>query len=229
MSPNESTTSAPIALPPKRERRKHARPGELLEAALHVFVDQGFGAAKVEEIASRAGVSKGTLFLYFASKEELFKAVVRDTIVGQLSQFQAAVDTFQGPTPELMRTMVHAWWQRSHANGSTGIAKLMLSEGKHFPELANFYRTEVIDPARDLIGRLLARGIARGEFRAIHPTYGPYTLLSSMIFLALWHHAPGLSSPQDGPPSAEAYLDTLLDAYLGGVLVRHTQAIPIDN
>ena len=140
MSPNESPTSAPIALPPKRERRKHARPGELLEAALHVFVDQGFGAAKVEEIASRAGVSKGTLFLYFASKEELFKAVVRDTIVGQLSQFQAAVDTFQGPTPELMRTMVHAWWQRSHANGSTGIAKLMLSEGKHFPELANFYR-----------------------------------------------------------------------------------------
>ena len=229
MPPNESPTSTPIAIPPKRERRKHARPGELLEAALHVFVDQGFGAAKVEDIASRAGVSKGTLFLYFASKEELFKAVVRDTIVGQLSQFQAAVDTFEGPTPELMRTMVHAWWQRSHANGSTGITKLMLSEGKHFPELATFYRIEVTDPARDLIGRLLARGLARGEFRAIDPTYGPYTLLSSMIFLALWHHAPGLSSPQDGPPSAQAYLDTLLDAYLGGVLVRDTQAIPIDN
>jgi len=218
------TESSKASLGPiiqKRARRKEARPRELLEAALLVFVEKGFGASKVEDIARLAGVSKGTLFLYFASKEELFKAVVRDNIVGQLTEFKAAVDAFEGPTGELMRAMVHAWWQHCDATGSSGIAKLMISEGKQFPELASFYRSEVIEPARDLIGRVLARGVSRGEFRAIDMTYGPYTLLSSVLFLALWHHAPGLSSPEDGPLHAQAYLDTLIDTFLGGVLLRN--------
>jgi AcrR family transcriptional regulator len=81
-------------IPVKRERRKEARPGELLQAALALFVEKGFAATKVEDVARLAGVSKGTLFLYFSSKEELFKAVVRDKIVGQLSQFHAAIEAF---------------------------------------------------------------------------------------------------------------------------------------
>jgi len=216
-------------IPPKRARRKEARPGELLRAALLVFVEKGFGASKVEDIARLAGVSKGTLFLYFANKEELFKAVVRDNIVGQLTEFEAAVDVFEGSTGALMRVMVHAWWQRCEATGSSGIAKLMLSEGKQFPELASFYRSEVIEPARNLIGRVLARGVSRGEFRAIDMTYGPYTLLSSMLFLALWHHAPGLSSPEDGPLHAQAYLDTLIDTFLDGVLLRNAPTNPLNH
>jgi len=221
MQITESSKASLGPIPQKRARRKEARPRELLEAALLVFVEKGFGASKVEDIARLAGVSKGTLFLYFASKEELFKAVVRDNIVGQLTEFKAAVEAFEGSTGELMRTMVHAWWQHCDATGSSGIVKLMLSEGKQFPELASFYRSEVIEPARDLIGRVLARGVFRGEFRAIDMTYGPYTLLSSVLFLALWHHAPGLSSPEDGPLQAQAYLDTLIDTFLGGVLLRN--------
>lgn len=219
---------APCSTPVKRERRKEARPGELLQAALHLFVENGFAATKVEEVARMAGVSKGTLFLYFSSKEELFKAVVRDKIVGQLSQFHAAIDAFEGPTSQLMRTFLHAWWQQAEASQSSGIAKLMLSEGQQFPELATFYREEVIDPARELIARVHARGVQRGEFRGIDPTYGPLTLLSSILFLALWHHAPALSPPQISPLQPLAYLDALIDTYLSGVLVREPVAPAMD-
>jgi TetR/AcrR family transcriptional regulator len=207
-------------MPVKRERRKEARPGELLQAALTLFVEKGFAATKVEDVARMAGVSKGTLFLYFSSKEELFKAVVRDKIVGQLSQFHAAIDAFEGPTDRLMRTFLHAWWQQADASQSSGIAKLMLSEGQQFPELAAFYREEVIDPARELIARVHGRGVKRGEFRPIDPTYGPLTLLSSILFLALWRHAPALSPSQISPLQPLAYLDALIDTYLSGVLLR---------
>ena len=209
-------------LPIKRARRKEARPGELLQAALALFVAKGFAATKVEEVARMAGVSKGTLFLYFSSKEELFKAVVRERIVGQLSQFHAAIDAFQGPTAQLMRTFLHTWWEQADATQTSGIAKLMLSEGQHFPELAAFYREEVLDPARELIARVHARGVTRGEFRPIDPTYGPLTLMSSILFLALWRHAPAFSSSHQVPLKPLDYLDALIDTYLSGVLVRES-------
>jgi AcrR family transcriptional regulator len=207
-------------MPTKRERRKEARPGELLQAALGLFVEKGFAATKVEDVARLAGVSKGTLFLYFTSKEELFKAVVRDKIVGQLSQFDASIDTFEGPTDQLMRIFLQAWWQLAHSSKSSGVLKLMLSEGQQFPELAAFYREEVIEPACSLIQRVHARGVQRGEFGPIDPRYGPLTLLSSILFLCLWHHAPSLNPSHTSPLQPLAYLDALTDTLLGGVLLR---------
>src|SRR6187551_2367025 len=87
----------------KRERRKEARPGELLAAALDLFVEKGFAATRAEEVAARAGVSKGTLFLYFPSKEELFKAVVRENISGRFTEWNHAFETFQGSTADMLR------------------------------------------------------------------------------------------------------------------------------
>lgn len=82
---------------PKRERRKEARPGELLDAALDLFVEKGFAATRAEEVAARAGVSKGTLFLYFQSKEELFKAVITENIAGRFNEWNAEFEAFTGP------------------------------------------------------------------------------------------------------------------------------------
>ena len=203
---------------PKRERRKDARPRELLDAALALFVEQGFAATKVEEVAKRAGVSKGTLFLYFATKEELFKAVVRENIVGQFSEFNVALDGFTGNTESLLRTFMTAWWHRVGATHSAGICKLMVSEGRQFPELAEFYRTEVIDPACQIIGRVLARGVQRGELRALPAQHSVYTLLAPILFLMLWNSAPSLSGTLalDGP----AFLDTQIDVLLHGIGVQ---------
>ena len=146
----------------KRERRKDARPGELLEAALDLFVEKGFAATRAEEVAKRAGVSKGTLFLYFASKEELFKAVVRQNSSGRFSEWNAEFDAFEGSTPDMLRFFMTMWWQRVGVTKVSGITKMMLTEAGNFPELAHFYQQEVIAPAHELIRRMLQRGIDRG-------------------------------------------------------------------
>ena len=203
---------------PKRERRPTARPRELLDAALALFVEQGFAATKVEDVAKRAGVSKGTLFLYFATKEELFKAVVRENIVGKFSEFNVALDSFTGNTETLLRTFMTAWWHRVGSTNSAGICRLMMSEGRQFPELAEFYRTEVIEPACQIIGRVLARGVQRGELQALHAEHSVYTLLAPILFLMLWNSAPSLSGalPLDG----QAFLDSQIDVLLHGIGVR---------
>ena len=207
---------------PKRERRKEARQRELLDAALELFVAQGFAATKAEEVAKRAGVSKGTLFLYFGSKEELFKAVVRENISGQFSEFNVALDSYTGSTESLMRTFMAAWWVRVGATHSAGICKLMVSEGRQFPELAEFYRAEVIDPACQVIARVLERGVQRGELHANLSTHSVYTLLAPILFLMLWNSAPGLSG--DRTLDGAAFLDTQIDVLLHGIGVRSTHA-----
>lgn len=169
----------------KRERRKEARPGELLAAALELFVEKGFAATRVEEVAKRAGVSKGTLFLYFSSKEELFKAVVRENISGRFGEWNTQFANFEGNSADMLRYSIQIWWERIGATKAAGITKLMLSEARNFPELASFYRHEVIQPGTDLIQRVLQRGVDRGEFRPIDMRYGVYTVLAPMLFLAM--------------------------------------------
>ena len=200
---------------PKRERRKEARPRELLDAALALFVAQGFAATKAQDVAKRAGVSKGTLFLYFSSKEDLFKAVVRENITGQFSEFNTVLDSFTGSTEELIRSFLAAWWQRVGATRSAGICRLMVSEGGQFPELAEFYRTEVIEPACQVIARLLARGVQRGELNAPHAPHSVHTLLAPIVFLMLWNSAPSLSGTR--PLDGQAFLDAQVDVLLRGI------------
>ena len=212
--------------PQKRERRKEARPGELLDAALSLFVEKGYAATKVEEVAQRAGVSKGTLFLYFPSKEELFKAVVRQNISGKISEFNAALDEFGGHTADLLRIFVHAWWNKIAASQGAGIIKLMVSEGAQFPELADFYRVEVVEPGSQLIRRVLERGTQRGEFRILNPHYGFYAVLAPIMFVALWKNAPHLSGTDGLSMDVSKYLDMQIDILLSGLSLQPTTPLP---
>ncbi|MDZ7893081.1 MAG: TetR/AcrR family transcriptional regulator [Rhodoferax sp.] len=204
----------------KRERRKDARPGELLEAALELFVEKGFAATRAEEVAKLAGVSKGTLFLYFSSKEELFKAVVRENISGRFTEWNAELESFEGNSTELLRYCMTAWWERVGSTKASGISKLMMSEAGNFPELAAFYQEEVVRPGNDLIRRVLQRGVDSGEFRQLDVEYGVYLLLAPMMFLALWHHSIGLCTAHDATLDPVAYLNTHIDNLLLGLLVR---------
>lgn len=179
------------ALCPRRARRKQARPGELLDAALDLFVEKGFAATRVEEVARRAGVSKGTLFLYFSSKEELFKAVVRHNLSGQFPQWSAQLEKFEGSTPDMLRAFMTTWWACVGATKASGLSKLVMSEAGNFPEIAAFYQQEVILPGNALIRRVLQRGVDRGEFRPLNMEYAVYSVLSPMIFLMLWKHSLG--------------------------------------
>lgn len=178
-------------MPAKRERRKQARPGELLAAALELFVEKGYAATRVEEVAQRAGVSKGTLFLYFPSKEELFKAVVRENISDHFAKWGEELTHFEGTSEELLRYCMTSWWERVGATKASGISKLMMAEAGNFPELVHFFQLEVVQPGNELIQRILQRGVERGELRAVDPVYGIYSILAPLVFLNLWKHGCG--------------------------------------
>jgi hypothetical protein len=118
----------------KRERRKEARPGELLDAAWTCSWKRASPPRARREVAARAGVSKGTLFLYFPTKEELFKAVVRENISGRFAEWSEEFETFEGSTADMVRYCMRVWWERIGATRASGITKLMISEARNFPD-----------------------------------------------------------------------------------------------
>ena len=203
--------------PARRERRKDARPGELLAAALDLFVEKGFAATRVEQVARRAGVSKGTLFLYFPSKEELFKAVVRENISGRFAQWNEEIERFEGSSPDMLRYCLNSWWERIGATKASGIPKLMMSEARNFPELARFYQHEVMQPGSALIERVLKRGVARGEFRPIDFKYGVYMVLAPLLYLAMWKHSLGSCGGNLAQLVPEEYLAVQFDMLMSGL------------
>ena len=204
----------------KRERRKEARPGELLAAALDLFVEKGFAATRAEEVAARAGVSKGTLFLYFESKEELLKAVVRENISGRFAEWNEEFNNFKGSTADMVRTCLNIWWERVGATKASGITKLMMSEARNFPEIAAFYQKEVISPSQALMRRILERGVARGEFRALDIDYAVYNMVAPMIFLIMTKHSLGACVPDSGQLDPQRYLAAQVDTMLYGLCAR---------
>jgi AcrR family transcriptional regulator len=205
-----------LVLPsPVRQRRKEARPQELLNAALELFVQKGYSATRSEEVAARAGVSKGTLYLYFPSKEELFKAVVRSNLSSLIAEGQQIADQFDGPSEQLLRLLTHAWWGRIGETAAGGIFKIIISEVRNFPELAQFYTDEVILPAHRLISGTLQRGIDRGEFRPV-----PVNETTHVLIAPLHKHSVG-ACPVMGPDMNETLLiDTQIDLMLHGLKAR---------
>jgi AcrR family transcriptional regulator len=215
-APNRATED-----PPSRQRRKEARPQELLEAALDLFVEKGFTATRAEEVAQRAGVSKGTLYLYYPSKEELFKAVVRQNLGALIAEGKEAVAQFQGSSADLLVYLMMTWWQRVGSTPASGIHKIVLSEVRNFPELAQFYADEVILPADQLFCSAIERGVKSGEFRAVPLHEAAHALMAPMIFLALHRHSVGACPVQGrGELDPERMLRVHLDLVLRGLVAR---------
>jgi TetR/AcrR family transcriptional regulator len=220
MTPSPIAGSAAEPVHSKRERRKEARPGELLDAALELFVEKGFAATRSEEVAVRAGVSKGTLFLYFPSKEELFKAVVRENISGRFPEWNEAFRSFEGSTADMVRNCLKVWWERVGTSKASGISKLVMSEARNFPDLAAFCQQELVQPCRDLICRILQRGIDRGEFRAVDLQYTAYNIMGAMVFLMNMKHSLGACLPLEHQLDPQRFIASQADILLQGLCVR---------
>ena len=150
-----------------RKRRKEARPAELTAAALGLFVEKGFAATRLEDVAARAGVSKGTLYLYFDSKEALFKAVIQEGIIPVMLENEEIAARHTGCSFELMEKLLANWWSKIGQTDFAGIPKLMVAEARNFPEVAQYYYENVIRRGRALVGAALERGMASGEFRQL--------------------------------------------------------------
>lgn len=218
-----STKSAEVHA--KRERRKEARPGELLDAALDLFVEKGFAATRAEEVAARAGVSKGTLFLYFPSKEELLKAVVRENISGRFKEWNAEFEAFEGTSQDMLRYCMRLWWERVGATRASGITKLMISEARNFPDIAAFYQQEVILPGQQLIRRILERGVQRGEFRAVDMEYAVFSIVAAMVFLIMSRHSLGACLAENTALDPDRYIASQVDIILHGLAVPTGAAV----
>ena len=199
------------------ERRKDARPHELLAAALDLFVERGFAATRLDEVAARAGVSKGTLYLYFANKEDLFKAVVREHLLPVLGEAEQTIDQYEGHSSDLLREIIMGWWERVGNTKLSGITKLMMAESGNFPDVAQFYHDEVISRGNALITRALKRGITRGELRNIDPDQATQVIVAPVIMLMLWKHS--FCACQAEPVSPVTFLNTFLDLLFLGLLV----------
>ena len=216
ISPAADSPASPPPGPTGRRRRKDARPHELLDAALSLFVERGFAATRSEEVAARAGVSKGTLYLYFPSKEDLFKAVVRTYLSAPIAEGQALADNYVGSMADLLRTLIRILWTHIGLTDAGSICKVVIGEVRNFPDLAQFYLSEVIEPTHRLLAGTLQRGIDRGEFRPIPVDAAVPALIAPSLLLALHKHSVGAcpmchAFPQDESLVIETQIDLVLD------------------
>ena len=198
------------------QRRKAERPGEIIDAALELFVAKGFMATRLDEVAQRAGVSKGTLYLYFENKEALFKAVVETLVLPEIERTEQYIQAFDGSAAELIAQLVKQWWESVGESQLCGLPKLIISEAGNFPDLASFYVEQVIGRIRRVIAELIKRGITTGEFKPCDPAYAARLLLAPMVFAAIYQHS---LLPYDNEPfEVPAYLDNHLDIFLHGLV-----------
>ena len=199
-----------------RQRRKEARPSELLAAAVDLFVEKGYAATRLDDVAARAGVSKGTLYLYFDSKAALLRAVVEDGMVPVLDQGEDIISKFTGSSTELLRHLLMTWWTLVGESRLSGICKLMLAEASNFPDIASYFHQVVIERGQSLVQRALEIGIERGEFRPLDIAVAVDSIFAPTLKLMLWQHSfSGCCGTEIDP---RRHLETHLDIVLNGLL-----------
>ena len=207
-----SVSSSLVSEP--RRRRKEARPGELTAAALDLFVEKGFAATRLDDVALRAGVSKGTLYLYFDSKEALFKAVVEEGIVPFLVAAEQKTAEHDGATIDLLRSLLFGWWEEIGATRLAGVTKLVISESHNFPEVAQYYHDKVIVRGSALLRKVLQRGIERGEFRTLDLETAIDVIYAPLMMLVVWRSSMRFCARDTDPAT---YLKTHFDLLVQGL------------
>jgi AcrR family transcriptional regulator len=173
--------------PTKQRRAPTERPQEILDAALALFVEKGFAATRLDDVAERAGLSKAAIYLYFADKTALFLDVVRQAVVSNLGTVETMLAAHRGPVAPLIPRILEFMASRIEETPMASVAKIVISESRAFPEIGRFYLTEVIGRGMPLMEGLIARGIAQGEFRKVDPGLTVRTMMGAMLLGGLWH------------------------------------------
>lgn len=169
-----------------RQRRPEARPAEILGAALALFAEKGFTATRMEDVAARAGLSKAAIYLYFDDKMALLRALVRETVGANLAVAGTLVDGHEGPVGPLLRQILTFMAGQIRHTRLPELVKIVISESRAHPEIGRLYLDNVIRNGLPLFERLIARGIAAGEFRTVDPRFAAKSLIAPMLLGAIW-------------------------------------------
>ncbi len=215
---SQMAETGPGAEPRPRRRRKEARPAEIVEAGLLEFADKGFAAARLEDVATRAGIAKGTIYRYFESKEALFEAALLSRAMPVLDGVEAAVDTFPGSSEDLLRLLI----TRIHAElvGSDLhiLLRVIIADGVRFPAISEAYYHRILSKGRALLRRIVERGVARGEFEAGAAADLPMVAIAPALMAAIWR----MTFDRYDPIVPERFLAAHLDLVLNGLRKRVT-------
>lgn len=201
-----------IAAKTRRLRLRDARHHEILKAALEVFTAHGYAATRLDDVAERAGIAKGTIYLYFASKEELFAAVVRQAILPHFETIEALAER-EGSAEEILRLQLQTIYSKLVSTEVRYIPRLIIGEGTRFPELAEFYYREIISRCHRTLREVIKRGVASGEFRKSALKWQPQAILSPALSAAIWL----LLFNRFAPLDLDAYFETHIDLLMHGL------------
>jgi AcrR family transcriptional regulator len=193
-------------------RRKDARPQEILEAALALFAEKGFAATRMDDIAARAHVSKGTIYLYFDGKEAVFRALVREMLVPRLNQAADFAREHQGSVSDLLAMILRTLGHFLATSDRVVLPKIVIAEAGNFPDLARIYREELVERGLKLFASIIEAGIARGEFRALPAQHAARLCVAPLLVAAIWRttFARLDAEPYDYAGLIEAHIATLL-------------------
>jgi AcrR family transcriptional regulator len=201
--------------PVRWRRRKDARPQELLEAAFSVFVEKGFADARLDDIAAKAGVSKGTVYLYFDSKEAIFRAIIGQVADEKLEMLSQLVEAHQGSFAALIRQLAQMMAAQISMPPLVHFPRLIIGESRRFPELAAFYLETAISRGRKVIMRIIERGQETGEFRPIPARHAAHLFISPMLFVPIYTSTFAQHDPE--PFDLDGHVAAHLDIFLGGI------------
>ena len=195
---------------PRNERRKEQRPDEILDAALEEFANRGYAQTRLEDVASRAGVSKGLVYVYFRTKEELFKAAIRTFLIPRFEALEAELHASDLSTEALLRGPVLNLMKRVVNSRMGYVVRLMIAEGPKHPDLTAFYHEQVVSRGMGLVSWIINRGIARGEFRPAAIKDFPQLFVAPVMMAIVWKMLMERHQPLDVDAMLEAHVDALL-------------------
>jgi AcrR family transcriptional regulator len=217
------TTGIQARPAPRWRRRKDARPAEILAAALQIFGERGYEATRLDDVARLAGCTKGTIFLYYRNKADLFRAAVRESVLPLVEAYERTVDAHSGSSRDLLEKLLRARWEDVNRNRFSAMVKLMLAETHNYPDLARFCHDEFIERNQALLRRVLQRGVDRGEFRPVDVAQLARFVVAPILFAVVWRHA--FEHALESRFSLEEYFEISLQVMLKGLSAEPAHAL----
>ncbi|MEM1264014.1 MAG: TetR/AcrR family transcriptional regulator [Pseudomonadota bacterium] len=205
---------------PRNQRRKEDRPDEIVAAAFTEFADRGYADTKLDRVAKRAGVSKGLVFLYFKTKEQLFKAVVRAVVVPRIDAFEAAIAAHEGSLASFLRGPFVEFAAALPESPARHVVRLIVAEGPKHPDLTRWYHDNVISRVTAALAGLFQRAEDSGEIKAATLSQQPLLLIGPVVIGMIWK----LLFDSHKPLDTRAFLNAHVDMMLGAFAISRSDA-----